>query len=106
MFINSPLFYLLLFWLAINLLAFILMLLDKIKASNPESRRISEGKLFFMATAFGALGVYAGMFACHHKTRKWYFLLGIPLLIIQNLTFFYFIYLLLSPSTAMLEFTF
>ena len=81
-------------YIAINLLSFIIMLMDKIKAKRPGAERISEGKLFFLATAFGALGVYAGMFTFRHKTRKWYFLIGIPLLIIQNISLFYCFYLL------------
>jgi len=106
MFIDFSLFYLLLLWLAINFLAFILMLLDKIKASNPEHRRISEGKLFFLASAFGAFGIYVGMFVCHHKTRKWYFLLGIPLLILQNLFFLYFLYLIIFQDVFLLLFNY
>lgn len=69
------------------------MLLDKIKSARPGSERISEGMMFFLAAAFGSLGIYAGMFACRHKTRKWYFLIGIPLLIIQNTALAYLIYL-------------
>ncbi|MDD3285054.1 MAG: DUF1294 domain-containing protein [Patescibacteria group bacterium] len=86
---DSPLSYLLLCWLVVNLSAFILMMIDKMKAADAGSRRISEGQLFFMAAAFGAVGVYAGMFACRHKTRKWYFILGVPLLIAQNFAFIY-----------------
>jgi uncharacterized membrane protein YsdA (DUF1294 family) len=77
----------------INLIAFIIILLDKIKSATPGSERISEGMLFFMAAAFGSLGVYAGMFAVRHKTRKWYFLIGIPLLMVENLATAYLIYL-------------
>jgi len=77
----------------INLIAFIIMLLDKVKSATPGAERISEGMLFFMATVFASFGVYAGMFAFHHKTRKWYFLIGIPLLMIENLATAYLIYL-------------
>lgn len=80
--------------LLINLIAFILVLVDKSRSTRPGVERLSEGLLFFMATAFGALGVYAGMFAVRHKTRKWYFLIGIPLLIVQNLATAYLIYLI------------
>jgi uncharacterized membrane protein YsdA (DUF1294 family) len=48
--------------------------------------------LFFMATAFGSLGVYVGMFTFRHKTQKWYFIIGIPLLIMQNSAFLYVVY--------------
>ncbi len=78
---------------AINLIAFIIMLLDKIKSAKPGAERISEGMLFFMATVFASFGVYAGMFAFRHKTQKWYFLIGIPLLMAENLATAYLIYL-------------
>jgi uncharacterized membrane protein YsdA (DUF1294 family) len=68
------------------------MWLDKIKSGIDGAMRISEGKLFFMATAFGSLGVYAGMFAFRHKTQKWYFLVGMPLLILQNIAFAFLVY--------------
>lgn len=84
------------FFLAMNLLAFCVMLLDKHRSRKNGAERISEGMLFFLAAAFGSLGVYAGMFAFRHKTRKWYFLLGIPLLIIQNSVCLYCVYLYLK----------
>lgn len=80
----------------INLSAFLIMLVDKIKSANPEAERISEGMLFFLAAAFGSIGIYFGMFAFRHKTRKWYFLIGMPLLIIENAAFLYFLYLYLN----------
>jgi uncharacterized membrane protein YsdA (DUF1294 family) len=80
------------FFLVINLLAFFVMLTDKIKSQKDGASRISEGMLFFMATMFGSLGVYAGMFVFRHKTQKWYFIIGIPMLIIQNSAFLYMIY--------------
>lgn len=81
-------------FILINISAFIIMLADKIQSINPGSKRISEGMLFFLAAAFGSLGIYAGMFVCRHKTRKWYFLIGIPLLFLENLALLYLIYLL------------
>ncbi len=80
------------FFLAMNLLAFFLMFWDKLKSRKDNSQRISEGMLFFLATAFGSLGVYFGMFVFRHKTQKWYFIVGIPLLIIQNSVFLYLVY--------------
>ncbi len=81
------------FLIAINLLAFVVMLFDKIKSSRPGAQRISEGMMFFLAAIGGSLGVYAGMFVCRHKTRKWYFLIGIPLIMIQNAAAAYLLYL-------------
>ena len=78
--------------IAIKLFAFLVMMYDKIRSRKTGARRISEGKLFFMATLFGSAGVYLGMFTFRHKTRKWYFLLGIPALMIQNIAFLYLLY--------------
>ena len=69
----------------INLIAFVLMGRDKHKSYNEKvSHRIPEGLIFFWATLFGGVGVYVGMLVFRHKTKKWYFKLGIPLLMLQN----------------------
>jgi len=88
---DKPLAIMLIFFLAVNALAFLIMFLDKRKSKKASAERISEGMLFFIATAFGSVGVYAGMFVFHHKTQKWYFLVGIPLLILQNSALLYLI---------------
>ena len=78
---------------AINIIAFFVMARDKRKSiagGNPE--RTPEGVLFFLATAFGSVGVYAAMILLRHKTRKWYFNVGIPLLILQNVATVYLIW--------------
>lgn len=80
------------FFLAMNLLAFFVMLLDKHRSRKNGAERISEGMLFFLGTAFGSLGVFLGMFVFRHKAQKWYFLVGIPLLIIQNTVCLYLVY--------------
>lgn len=73
------------FLVVINIITFLVMVNDKRKSIRKgEVERIPEGLIFFMATIFGSVGVYAGMLILRHKTRKWYFQLGIPLLIIQN----------------------
>ncbi len=101
--IDSQAWLLLAIFIAINLLAFVIMLLDKAKSSQPGAERISEGQLFFLATAFGSLGIYAGMFAFRHKTRKWYFVIGIPLLFLQNTATLYLIYAIIKALNAGLE---
>lgn len=93
--LNNQLSYILIIFFVVNLIAFLVMLVDKIKSTKPGVERISEGMLFFLATAFGSIGVYAGMFAFRHKTKKWYFLIGIPLLMIQNVAVIYLAYLFL-----------
>ena len=81
----------------INAVAFLVMAHDKHKAVHGRNaERAPEGFMFFLATTFGSIGVYLGMFAFHHKTRKWYFQLGIPLLIFQNLATMYVVWELFS----------
>jgi len=94
--INQNSLYILIPLILINLIAFFVMLSDKIRSNEAGAERTPEGILFFMAAMFGAVGVYAGMFAWRHKTRKWYFVVGIPLLIIENLATAYLLYLFVS----------
>jgi len=77
------------FFAIVNAVAFVIMLWDKMQSRKQGAERISEGMLFFMATIFGSVGVLAGMFAFRHKTQKWYFLLGIPMLILENCALLY-----------------
>ena len=82
----------------INILSFSIMYDDKLRSRKTNTHRISEGMLFFLAAAFGSIGVYAGMFTLRHKTKKWYFLVGIPLIILQNIAFLFLIYLFFTGS--------
>ncbi|MCX6779278.1 MAG: DUF1294 domain-containing protein [Candidatus Magasanikbacteria bacterium] len=93
---------LILIYLVINFVAFLIMMADKIKSQNVGAERISEGALFFLAAAFGAVGVYLGMFTFRHKTKKWHFLIGIPLLIVQNAALLYLTFLYLSQTCPIL----
>lgn len=90
--------YISIFFLVTNILAFSVMLWDKIQSRHKNNDRVSEGVLFFLATIFGSVGVLAGMFVCRHKTRKWYFMVGIPLLIVQNCSFLHVIYLIVTEQ--------
>lgn len=92
--INSYLLILLIIFVLVNIVAFLIMLVDKSKAQISGAERISEGMLFFLAAAFGSLGVYLGMFAFRHKTQKWYFRIGIPLIFFENCAFLYALFLL------------
>lgn len=70
--------------LGVNLLAFALMGIDKAKAGRGRWR-ISEKTLFLFALLGGALGGTLGMMVFHHKTRKWTFAYGFPLLAVVQL---------------------
>ena len=76
--------------LVINIFSFIVVANDKRKAaSGSNTNRTPEGIIFFMAACFGGIGVYAGILVFRNKTKKWYFQIGIPLLILQNLATLY-----------------
>jgi uncharacterized membrane protein YsdA (DUF1294 family) len=76
--------------IAINILALIMMLIDKQSARN-HKWRIPEARLFIYATIFGAFGIWLGMYVFNHKTRHKKFSIGIPLiLVVQCTLIFYF----------------
>ena len=68
------------YWIVINIAAFAVYGIDKRKAIKHQWR-IPEAVLFALAFAGGALGALAGMYVFRHKTRKWYFAWGIPLIL-------------------------
>lgn len=68
-------------WLVVlNGLGFVLMALDKSKARRG-LWRIPEATLFAVALLGGSLGSWAGMYAFHHKTKHWYFVVVMPLIL-------------------------
>ena len=60
---------LLIYLIAVNILAFILMYDDKRKAKKKE-RRIAEATLLLLSFIGGAIGLFIGMFKFRHKTLK------------------------------------
>ncbi len=70
--------------IAINLLAFSLMGTDKSNARQ-NKRRIPEATLFLVALLGGSLGAMIGMRFFRHKTRHWYFSVGMPLILVLQL---------------------
>ena len=55
--------------------------LDKRKAKK-NLWRIPEKTLFLSAILGGSAGAIAGMYVFHHKTRHWYFVIGMPLILV------------------------
>ena len=71
--------------IVINLISFTTMGVDKSKARK-RSWRIPESTLFVLALIGGSIGSIVGMHLFRHKTKHWYFLYGMPaILIIQIL---------------------
>lgn len=65
----------------INLYGILSMGIDKNNAVKGKWR-ISENRLFFIASIFGSLGILLGMYIFRHKTKHKKFTLGIPLIFI------------------------
>ena len=74
--------------LAINLITFIAMGIDKAK-SKRGSRRIPEKRLFLLAILGGALGGVVAMKAWRHKTKHAAFVIGFPSILIINIVCVY-----------------
>jgi len=60
-----------------NLIGLFLMGLDKSKAKR-HAWRIPERTLFLASLLGGSIGTWAGMYLFRHKTKHWYFVVGMP----------------------------
>lgn len=79
----------LIYLLIANLTGLALMGIDKHKAKK-HLWRIPEKTLFLTSLLGGSVGTLAGMYLFHHKTRHWYFVIGMPaILILQAILTFY-----------------
>ena len=75
----------LLVWLAvINLAAFAVYGIDKAKARRG-AWRIPEKTLFLLPLLGGSIGALLGMRVFHHKTKHWYFVWGVPAILLAQI---------------------
>ncbi len=84
--------YFLLYLLLINAAAFLLMLVDKIKAKK-NRWRIPERTLFGSALLGGSVGAILGMYTFRHKTKHLSFTLGMPAILIAQVALAIWIFL-------------
>ena len=87
--------YFLLYLLLINAAAFLLMLVDKLKARK-NRWRIPERTLFGSALLGGSIGAILGMYTFRHKTRHLSFTLGMPAILIAQVALAIWIFLKIS----------
>lgn len=64
----------------INFIGFFAMGIDKRRAKKHEWR-IKERTLFLIAVLLGSAGIWLGMYVFRHKTKHWYFVVGIPVIL-------------------------
>lgn len=81
------------YFIMINLIAFALMGIDK-KRAKKHKWRISEANLFLSALLGGSVGAIVGMRFFHHKTKHWYFVVGMPLIFMIQLGICVWLYLM------------
>ncbi|MBR6539890.1 MAG: DUF1294 domain-containing protein [Bacteroides sp.] len=71
---------------AINIVAFFVYGIDKLKAKR-NKWRIPESTLLLLAVIGGSIGALLGMKVWHHKTMHKKFTYGVPLIIVIQILF-------------------
>lgn len=74
----------------VNVIGFIIMLVDKIKAKR-DLWRIPEATLMTVAAIGGSIGSLFGMYTFRHKTKHPKFTIGIPVILVLQITLAIFI---------------
>ena len=76
--------YLLWYLAAVNLVTFTVYGVDKAKARRG-AWRVPEKTLFLLPLLGGSIGALLGMRVFRHKTKHWYFVWGIPLILLAQI---------------------
>ena len=85
--------YIVIYLIIINIIGFLAMGIDKRRAKLMEWR-IPEKTLFLITLFGGGIGTILGMYTFRHKTKKKYFTIGLPAIVIIEIVSV--IYLLLG----------
>lgn len=72
-----------------NIVGLAVMGIDKRRAIRHQWR-IPEKTLFLVSILGGSIGTWAGMYLFRHKTKHWYFVIGMPLILIAQLFLLYY----------------
>lgn len=75
--------YLVIYLIVINILTFIVYGIDK-AAAKAHKRRVRISTLLLLAAIGGSLGALLGMSIFRHKTKKWYFVFPVPLMLVAQ----------------------
>lgn len=68
----------------LNLTGLFIMWSDKRRARKKQWR-IPEKMLFLVSLLGGSIGTWGGMYLFRHKTKHWYFVLGMPLILVLQI---------------------
>ena len=83
--------YLLWYLAAVNLVIFTVYGVDKAKARRG-AWRVPEKTLFLLPLLGGSVGALLGMLVFRHKTKHWYFVWGIPLILLAQIALAVWVY--------------
>lgn len=64
----------------VNIIGFGMMGIDKNRARR-KAWRIPEAHFFLVALIGGSIGTTVGMYVFRHKTKHWYFSVGMPVIL-------------------------
>ncbi len=67
-----------------NVVGLAVMGIDKAKARR-HAWRISEKALFGVSILGGSVGTWVGMYLFRHKTKHWYFVIGMPMILVLHI---------------------
>ena len=88
--LRTPWGWLALYLAAVNIAAFLTYGADKRRAKRGQWR-IQEKTLFLLPLLGGSVGGILGMRVFHHKTKHWYFRVGLPAILLAQLVLAYFL---------------
>jgi uncharacterized membrane protein YsdA (DUF1294 family) len=69
------------YFIVMNVIGLFVMGIDKEKAKR-HAWRIPEKTLFLVSLLGGSAGTWLGMYLFRHKTKHWYFVIGMPAILI------------------------
>ena len=84
MFFGISIIYIVVYLIVINLIGFFMMWWDKRQAQKG-NWRTPEKTLFMITFLGGGFGTIAGMYKFRHKTKKLYFTIGFPTILIVEI---------------------
>ena len=90
----NPITLLIIYFVIMNIVGFAIMGIDKRKAIK-RTFRIPEATLFIVALIGGSIGSIIGMQVFRHKTRHWYFVFGMPAILVIQIALL--VFLLTGP---------
>lgn len=77
----------LIYLISINILGIILTIYDKIASKKFRKNRIRENVLLLIGVLGGAISMYITMKLIRHKTRHKKFMIGLPIILILQVSF-------------------